>query len=269
MKKKTIFKMLFITLVTMSTISCDDNEGEIVNPIPDSDLLTDFWFGYYQEDPLTNPEDPLPGFIYLRIPESGNFEGELYFSYSGCEGGVDIGRLTGTVSNGNLDGTWSGNVDGKNVGGNYVGELINASIYQGTYTNTAGKVEIVCDEDFSYFVAPNGTWAIQKTGNNEELNATVDTNSDPIALNWDAGNGSGLIYSVVFIDAECLEQNLDLEECLMWSGISLTNSIVYGQGIGEEVPAERLVTGQTYIATITCINSSGEATASSNITFVR
>ncbi|TMM59043.1 hypothetical protein FEE95_06310 [Maribacter algarum] len=269
MKKKTIFKMLFIPLVTLATISCDDTEGELVAPLPNPELLTDFWFGYYQEDPLTNPEDPLAGFIYLKIPDSGNFEGELYFSYSGCEGGVDIGRVTGTASNGNLDGTWSGNADGKNVGGDYLGQLVGDEMYQGTYINDAGKVEIVCDEDFSYYVASNGTWTLQKTGNNEELNATVNKDSDPIALNWDAGNGSGLTYSVVFIDAECLEQNLDLEECLMWSGISTSNSIIYGEGIGETIPAQRLVSGNSYIASITCINTSGEVTASSNITFVR
>ncbi len=270
MKRKSFLVLPFIVLIGMLMTSCpsDNNEG-VSPPLPNPDLLNEFWFGYYQEDALTNPEDPLPGFIYLKIPQSGGFEGELYFSYSGCAGGLDLGRVTGTVSGGNLDGTWQGNVDGKNVGGNYTGQLVVEERYEGTYTNQGGKVEIECDSDFSYFVAPNGTWFLQKTGNNEALNITVDTSSEPMALGWDSGNNSGLFYSVVFMDAECLEQNLDLEECLMWSGVSATNSIVYGEGIADTVPARRLVLGKSYLASITCINSEGEATVSSNIIFVR
>ncbi len=269
MKRKVLFVISVVVSFFTVVISCD-SEGEVPpGPLTDTDLLNDFWFGSYQEDALTNPEDPLPGFIYLQIPETGNFDGELYFSYSGCDGGVDLGRVSGTVANGNLDGSWSGNVDGENVGGSYTGELINEERYQGIYTNAGGKVEIECDEDFSYFVAPNGTWFLNKSGNNKSLDISVDTNSDPIALTWKGGNQSDIVYNVVFVDAECLEQNLDLEECLMWSGITTTNSIVYGQGIGETVPAERLVLGRSYLASITCVNSSGEATVSSNIIFIR
>ncbi|MFS4491793.1 hypothetical protein [Maribacter sp. 2308TA10-17] len=65
-----------------------------------------------------------------------------------------------------------------------------------------------------------------------------------------------------------MESNLDIQDCLMWSGISTTNSIVYGQGILDDVPARPLVLGKTYLAVITCFNASGEATVSSNITFV-
>ncbi len=269
MKRKSIFATLFVIVLTTFMISCEDNEGKTPTPLPNANLLTDFWFGYYQEDALTNPEDPLPGFIYLQVPVSGNFEGELFFSYSGCATGVDIGRVIGTAANGNLDGTWLGNVDGENVGGNYLGQLVGNGIYQGSYTNDDGKVEIVCDADFSYFVAPNGTWFLQKTGNNETLDVIAVADTDPITLNWNTGSGAGLAYSVVVIDAACLEQDLDLEECLMWSGISTTNSIVYGEGVGETVPAQGLVSGNTYLASVTCINSSGQATASSNITFVR
>ena len=271
MKRKSPMVLPCIILLSMLMTSCpsDNNEGVPPTLPPDPNLLNEFWFGYRQEDPLTNPEDPGTGFIYLRIPESGSFEGELYFSYSGCVEGVDIGRADGIVNNESLTGSWQGNVDGKNVGGDYMGQLVNDGAYQGTYTNTGGKIEVVCDSDFSYFIAPNGTWSLQRTGNNEALNLTVDTDSDPLVLAWDGGADSGLFYSVVFVDAECLEQNLDLEECLMWSGVSTTNSIVYGQGIADIVPARRLVLGKSYLASITCINSEGEATVSSNIIFTR
>lgn len=261
--------LLLLVLFYSITFSCSSNDKDEQNP-PDTDLLSDFWFGYYQEDATTNPEDPLPGFIYLKIPESGNFEGELYFSYAGCKGGIDIGRVEGTVANENLDGTWTGNVDNMSVGGGYLGQLVNANRYEGTYTNTGGKIEIECDDsDLSYFVAPNGTWFVQKTDNNDNLNIEVDTNTAPISLSWNASNQSNLIYSVVFIDAECLNGNLNLGQCLMWNGLSTTNSILYGQGINNNVPALQLVADKTYLVAITCINAlTGQATASSNVTFI-
>lgn len=275
MKNRYSIIPFLLVLLCFVNISCGSDQDESTTPegstpLPDSDLLSDFWFGYYQEDPLTNPEDPLPGFIYLKVPESGDFEGELYFSYSGCKGGIDIGRVEGTVANENLVGTWAGNVDNESVGGNYTGQLVNVSLYEGTYTNAGGKVEIECDDsDLSYFVAPNGTWYIQETGNNDTLDIVVNTSTNPISLNWNASNTPGVIYSVVFIDAECLSGNLSLEQCLMWNGLSASNSIVYGFGINDTVPALPLVSGKTYVASITGVNSNtGLATASSNLIFV-
>lgn len=269
MKKTSFFAILFSLALSVFMISCTDNDTEPTPQQPEATLLSDFWFGYYQEDVLSNPEDPLPGFIYLQIPESGTFDGELYFSYSGCAGGIDLGRVRGIAFDGDLDGAWEGNVDGIDVGGNYSGQLVNAERYEGTYTNATGKVEIECDPDFSYFVAPNGTWSLQKSGNNEALNISVDTSAIPLSISWDSTTNEVLFYSIVFADAECLEQNLNLEQCLMWSAVSISNSLVYGQSLLDNVPAEPLIVGQSYLASISCINASGEVTVSSNIIFVR
>lgn len=250
----------------------DINEEDIITSLtPNIELLDDFWFGYYQEDVTTNPEDARPGFLYLKIPESGEFEGELYFSFSGCETGVDVGRIRGNSVGKNLNGLWTGTVDNIAVGGNYIGNLVTDNSYEGTYTNEQGKVKIECDSEFSYYVAPNGTFLLQKTGDNNELEIEVNTEVDPISLSWKDTNNlkDDVLYDVVFIDAECLDDNLNLEECLMWSGISTTNSIIYGEGINETVPAKRLITGKTYIGSITCINIvTREVEASSNVRFV-
>lgn len=269
MKRRFLLKTIAVIVLCNTMISCE-GQDEIQPPeLPDTNLLGDFWFGAYQEDPLTNPEDPVPGFLYMKIPESGSFDGELYFSFDGCTSGVDKGRASGTVADGNLDGSWSGNVDGRSVGGTYAGQLVNAERYEGTYTNAGGKLEIVCNEDDSIFVAPNGTWNLQKLGNNEALNIMVDTSVDPISVIWETTSNEVLFYNIVFTDAVCLEQNLDLELCLMWSAFSANNSFVYGESLIDNVPAKPLIPGQSYLAAITCINQEGEATASSNIIFVR
>ena len=268
MKRGFLLKTVVIIVFCNVMVSCEGQDESPPPELPGTNLLGDFWFGYYKEDPVTNPEDPGIGLLYMKIPESGNFDGELYFSRTGCTSGIDIGRVTGTAENEDLDGSWSGNVDGRNVGGPYTGQLVGQQQYQGTYINAGGKVEIECSEDFVYFVAPKGTWLLNSFGNNETLNITVDTDSDPIVLSWNGNNQPGLIYNVVIIDAECLDENLELEECLVWSGLTTTNSIVYGEGI-DDTPADELIIGRSYLAVITCVNSSGEATVSNNIIFVR
>jgi len=274
MKRKILLATLLLTGLSLIFNSCNKSEPDgpsspTTPTTPEASLLSSFWFGYYQEDAVTNPEDPLPGFIYLNIPDSGSFDGELFFSYSGCEGGVDVGRATGTAGEGSLVGTWQGTVDGRSVGGEYTGQLKNGRTIEGAYSNEEGKVEIVCDPDFSYFVAPRGSLFLENTGSNQALNILVDTESNPVSLTWNGASGVGVLYNVVFIDAECLQDKVSVRDCLMWSGVSTSSSIVYGEGITDDVPAEPLVSGKTYLASITCINSEGQALASSNITFVK
>lgn len=269
MKMKTPILLVSFLLVFMN--SCNDSEDDNLDEMPmeselNPEFFKDFWYGYYFENPLTNPEDPTPGFVYLQIPESGAFEGEMYFSFVGCDDTFDVGQVSGTVSANSLDGSWQGMVDGAAVGGNYTGELnAQGDEYNGTYTNANGKVEIVCNEDDSIFVAPDGTWFLGESDQNNELNIQVETTSTPLNASWNDINGA-FIYLYVLVDAECLSNGGDLESCLMWSGNTLTPSFTYGQG--SEVPAKPLVSGGNYLLSISAVSATGTIVTSNNIAFV-
>jgi len=282
--KRIFFTLLLASALIIVLDSCSDSGTDEIpiipnpdsqdppdmtdNPQVDPDLLSDFWFGYRFESPLTNPEDPGVGFVYAKIPETGEFEGELHFSWTGCTEGVDIGKVSGTVGNGTLTGTWSGVVDGRPVGGGYSGSLSENGIqYEGVYDNDGGKIEVVCDEDFTYYIAPDGTWFIQRTGKNDELNIIVETNQDPLLCSWDAvPNAVG--YNVIFIDADCLEEKLNIEECYMWDAETLDKSIRYGEALITTIDARPLVRGEAYLVTVTAFDSDLAPLATNNLTFI-
>jgi hypothetical protein len=49
--------------------------------------------GYYHEDPVTNPEDPFPGALYLNLPSAnGTYAGTMFFTYFGCQKVSAVGR---------------------------------------------------------------------------------------------------------------------------------------------------------------------------------
>ncbi|MBT8185410.1 MAG: hypothetical protein KJN76_11270, partial [Eudoraea sp.] len=171
------------------------------------------WFGYYQEDGASNPEDPMPGFVYLNIPNDGTFEGELFFSYAGCDGTFDVGRVSGTVSEGKITGNWEGMVDGKAVGGKYNGTLNAAkNSYRGTYTNANGKQEIPCGDMGGYYVAPHGTWSIK--GNDSQGDFCCGTEilaeEEYAQFTWEEIPNAD-VYRYIIIDKRCLMEKMNLE----------------------------------------------------------
>ena len=63
------------------------------------------YIGYYQENPVTNPEDPVPGAVYLRLPAAdGAFSGDMFFTYVGCQSS-NLGRVSGRQSGLSLSGS--------------------------------------------------------------------------------------------------------------------------------------------------------------------
>ena len=117
------------------------------------------YIGYYQEDPINNPENPEPGSFYLYLPDGdADFAGEMSFTYFGCQSS-NVGRVSGTKSQGALAGDWAGTADGVPLGGPYSGTYDSAAQrYSGTYTNRGGKVRIVVPDCADYHAAAYGTW---------------------------------------------------------------------------------------------------------------
>lgn len=207
-----------------------------------------FWFGYYQEDAGNNPEDPTIGMVYLHLPGNGRFIGELIFSYQGCTGGMQSGRVSGQVTGPSIMGNWSGSVDGVGVGGSYTGTLgADQKHYTGTYTNSAGKQKIEC-EGLRYFVAAKGTWQVygSRTSTDMEIEVSNEPENDVPFFSWTDYDDLDY-YRFVVIDMECLEEEQDLEKCMMWNGEYVFSQVAYGEEYAELPQAKRLVKGKSYL----------------------
>jgi len=97
------------------------------------------YVGAYQEDAQANPEDPTSGVLYLNIPDSGPFNGEMFFTYVGCQSS-NIGNVTGTRAGLDLIGSWDGTLDETSQSGAFAGSWVPAqSYFTGTYKVAKGK----------------------------------------------------------------------------------------------------------------------------------
>ena len=121
--------------------------------------------GTYHEDPVTNPEDPTAGTVYLTLPEGDDtFEGAMSFTYLGCQE-VSYGTISGTKTDIALSGEWIGSVDGRPQSGSYEGTYDHdLGAYGGTYTVSSGKQHINVQDCVSYWIAPHGTWRLFPVG---------------------------------------------------------------------------------------------------------
>lgn len=202
--------------------------------------------GYYQEDAGDNPEDPLPGEMYLNVPAGdGAFDGEFLFSYSGCDGGLDTGRLSGSRSASLLSGSWAGTVDLVSIGGTFDGTAKDETGgYAGTYLTSGGKTEINAGESCSYFVAGEGTWELFPVGGGSE-NVSISLDSD-IVFEWSSGNGTEVSLISVY-DKDCLSSQASIEACSVWNQLTSATTVTYGSGSATTVP---LISGSGYVVTV-------------------
>ncbi len=123
------------------------------------------YVGDYQEDPLTNPEDPTPGSIYLSLPAGDDaFAGSMFFTYVGCQS-ESQGTVSGTKAGASLKGEWDGRVDGTAQQGGFEGAW-SAEVggYAGTYDVAGGKQHISVPGCIDYWIAPRGTWELLPVG---------------------------------------------------------------------------------------------------------
>ncbi|UUZ52240.1 hypothetical protein LP419_21775 [Massilia sp. H-1] len=115
--------------------------------------------GYYQEDLLTNPEDPTPGAFVLSLPENdASFSGAMFFTFVGCQHS-NVGNVKGVKAGFGLSGTWSGTVDNSAQSGPYSGTYDAATgSYNGVYSVSAGKQFKKIEGCIQYYIGPHGTW---------------------------------------------------------------------------------------------------------------
>lgn len=139
------------------------------------------YVGYYQEDPITNPEDPTMGSVYLNLPAADSgFSGTMYFTYFGCQSS-NTGTISGTKKGTALSGTWSGSVDGTQQNGAVEGAYSSAqNAYAGTYTVAGGKQHVDVPSCISYYIAPKGTFELFAVGQNAPSSFSVNINGHDI-----------------------------------------------------------------------------------------
>jgi len=123
------------------------------------------YVGWYQEDPLANPEDPTTGSLYLSLPAGDSaFSGSMSFTYVGCQT-ESLGSVAGAKAGPSLEAAWTGSVDGTAQKGRFTGAW-SAGLggYAGTYDVAGGKQHISIDGCIDYWIAPRGTWELLPVG---------------------------------------------------------------------------------------------------------
>lgn len=206
------------------------------------------YVGYYQEDPLTNPEDPMPGAFVLNLPENdASFDGDMFFTYVGCQS-RNVGRVKGAKAGLGLSGTWSGMVDASAQSGPYKGTYDPAAgYYKGVYTNGAGKQFKNIQDCIQYYIAPKGTWEMFAVEQNQPATFKVDVTG--AKASWASVPGAAM--TLVYV--------LDPVAAKSGGGNPVKfQTIIPGKGASFDFAASGLNKGKEYIA-VALVSNQGAA----------
>lgn len=145
-----------IGLIALTVLALAGSNGALA---ADKSPPGGLYLGYYQEDPLTNPEDPMPGAYVLNLPENdAAFNGDMFFTFVGCQTS-NVGKVKGLKTGNELSGDWAGLIDNSPQTGPYSGTYNPAlGSYKGVYANSGGKQFKDIKGCIRYFIAPNGSW---------------------------------------------------------------------------------------------------------------
>jgi hypothetical protein len=216
------------------------------------------YIGYYQENPITNPEDPVPGAIYLRLPAAdGAFAGEMFFTYVGCQSS-NLGGVSGRKSGASLSGNWSGTVDDRAQRGSFTGSYSTANgFYSGTYTNAGGKQHRDLNPCIEYYIGPDGSWALFPVERN--LPAGFDIRVTANAVRWATQEGAEGSLVTIF-DAATLAASQG--NAIVWQTILESDSHM------TSLRAARLVSGREYVVSVVVLGETAERLAFGSRRFV-
>lgn len=214
------------------------------------------YVGFYQEDPITNPEDPTPGAFSLNLPAgNGSFEGSMFFTYVGCQSS-NVGSVSGTKTDLALSGSWSGTVDGSAQAGTYAGRYDAANqFYAGTFVNAGGKQFRDLRPCIQYTIAPNGTFEMFAVESHNPATFTVSVASRSIG--WGAVSGASTALVYVLDPAIAITKG----NPVVWQ-------TVVGAGTTTRVPGTSVLTSRkAYIAVVAVLNARHQRIAFSSQRF--
>lgn len=214
------------------------------NPVWAVACNNDLYVGYYIESPLTNPEDPVPGALFLNIPTAdGPFSGDMFFTYVGCQS-QNVGSISGQRQGNSLSGQWSGTVDGTSQSGSFNGARDPSGAYIGSYLVSAGKQYIEVTDCIEYFIAPNGAWALSpanETTPDDDLVQFADNQ-----ISWTQVAGAALV--------QCQLLDRDKASCGDPGAILWQRATPAASG-PLDVPTSLLLGGTQYIASCSQFDS--------------
>lgn len=235
--------------------SSEDTASPAPPPVP-SAPPGGLYVGYYQEDPATNPEDPMPGAYSLNLPQGdGSFSGSMYFTYVGCQSS-NVGTVSGSKSNLLLSGSWSGPVDGLMQSGSYTGTFNAATqSYSGTYLNAGGKQFRDLQPCIQYTIAPNGTWEMFPVEAHVPSGFSVSLSGR--TLSWSATTDAA--FTLVYVLDPAIATT---------SGDPVVWQTVLGAATSVAIPSSvTLTSGKEYIAVVGVSNTAHQRTAFSSLRF--
>jgi len=209
------------------------------------------FIGYYQENPRTNPEDPVPGAIYLRLPASdGPFSGDMFFTYIGCQSS-NLGNVSGMKRGTALTGNWSGTVDDVPQRGMFRGRYDAATdSYTGTYTNAGGKQHRDLNPCIEYYIAPDGTWALFPVERN--LPADFEIRLTGNSVRWTSTPGAAGIHITIY-DAATLESPKG--NAIVWQ------TLLEPGARAASLRDARLQSGKEYVVSVALIGDAAQRLA--------
>lgn len=155
------------------------------------------YVGYYQEDPKTNPEDPMPGAFVLKLPENdAAFDGAMFFTFVGCQKS-NVGKVKGVKAGNKLSGNWSGTIDSSAQSGPYEGSYDPATAYYtGVYSNKGGKQFKNIPGCIQYYIGPNGSWEMFSVEQNQPASFKVNVAGSKVSWASVPNAAMALVYVI-------------------------------------------------------------------------
>lgn len=203
--------------------------------------------GYYQEDPLANPEDPTPGAFVLRLPEQDDaFAGAMYFTFVGCQSS-NVGAVKGVKAGVALSGNWSGTIDNSAQSGTYSGAYDKASgAYKGSYANAGGKQFRNIEGCIQYTIGPKGSWEMFPAEQNQPASFKLGLAAGQVSWRAVPNTMMTLVYVV------------DTAAALAGSGNPIKmQTVLPGPATRFDLRGAKLVKGKEYIVAV--LASTGKA----------
>jgi hypothetical protein len=262
---KPVFWALLALVVTLNGCGGGGNPGSGSQPIngmspvsPVQAAPGGLYVGYFQEDPVANPEDPEAGAFVLTLPEKdGSLSGSMNFTYKDCQS-FNVGDMTGKKSGLAVAGTWSGFIDNSAQSGSYSGTyFVSNANYSGVYSNFNDKQFKNVAGCLQHYLAANGTWATFAVEKNQPSHFALTVQGATVSWQASADTTTALVYLIDSVIA------------LSGNGNSvILQTLRYNEGPGYSFAGAGLSKGREYIVVVALSNRSSVLTAFGSKRFI-